>query len=109
MAEQYVVIAILLPVGETDAAIAAGRARRKILRPQLREFQAVLPADHARLIGELAKLRLIGVLTDIFRHRVSNFEMQRDSVRGERLLDHCEWIVAAGVGRGEQIFLGRIA
>ena len=49
VAEENVVVAVLLPIGEARSAIAARGAGSEIARPDLGELQAVLPADNSRL------------------------------------------------------------
>ncbi len=106
--EEDVVIAVLLSVGEARRAIAAGGAGSEVARPDLGELEAVLPADHSGLVGELAGLAW-AVGAGAFGHCVADLEMERDSCIRERLLNHGERIIALRVRRGEEILLVGIA
>ena len=108
VAEENVVIAVLLSVGETRRAIATGGAGSKVARPDLGELEAVLPADHSRLAGELAGLAR-AVDAGAFGHCVADLEMECNACIRERLLHHGKRIVALRVRRGEQILLVGIA
>ena len=106
--EKNVVVAVLLPVGEARRAIATGGAGSEVARPDLGELEAVLPADHSGLIGELAGLAR-AVDAGAFGHCVADLEMECDSCIRERLLHHDKRIVALRVRRGEEILLVGIA
>ena len=101
-------IAVLLSVREARRAIATGGAGRKVARPDLGELEAVLPADHSRLIGELAGLAR-AVDAGAFGHCVADLEMECNACIRECLLHHDKRIVALRVRRWEEILLVGIA
>src|SRR4051812_36143339 len=75
--EKEVVIAVLLAIRKAGCAIAARHAGCEIARPQFRDFQAILPAEYSRLVGELAQLgrrgaRIIGAR--VYWHCVSDLK-----------------------------------